>query len=239
MKYFRIFKARKPIGQLSQAERHAFSSELASDILDNLVSPEMRKLALQLGDTVAQDYKDTAADFIRICEAREILKTVESETLNVVFEKQSNEYLQYLKSIGSISEKNLIEVSLSYLTLNWIDDAIHKRSLDVYSRLLEIRSSLNRLDLWTAELEAAYRESSFGKSQYKPGTFVTCSVVIKQKDKKKLFDSTWDSDFGPAVNSSAYQESLELGSAKIWKAISSGMIPDLNLVFREFSGWLK
>ena len=68
---------------------------------------------------------------------------------------------------------------------------------------------------------------------------MTCSVVIKQKDKKKLFDSTWGSDFSPAINSSAYQESLELGSAKIWKAISSGMIPDLNLVFQEFSGWLK
>jgi len=239
VKYLRIFKAKKPIGQLSQAEQNAFSSELASNILDNLVSPELRKLCFELGDAVAKDYKDTVADFIRICEAREILKTIEGETLNVIFEKQSNEYLQYLQSIGSISEKNLIEVSLNYLTLNWIDDAIHKRSLDVYSRLLEIRSSLNRLNLWTGELEAAYRETSFGKSQYKPGTFVTCSVVIKQKDKKKLFDSTWGSDFGPAINSNAYQESLELGSAKIWKAISSGMIPDLNLVFREFSGWLK
>jgi hypothetical protein len=239
VKYFRIFKAKKPIGQLSEAERNAFASELASNILDNLVSPEMRKLTLELGDAVAEDFKDTAADFIRICQAREILKTIEGEILNVAFEKHANEYLQYLNSIGSISEKNLIDVSLSYLSLNWIDDAIHKRSLDVYSRLLEIRSSLNRLNLWTGELEAAYREASFGKSQYKPGTFVTCSVVIKQKDKKKLFDSTWDSDFGPAFNSSAYQESLELGSAKIWKAISGGMIPDLNLVFREFSGWLK
>lgn len=239
MKYLRIFKAKKPIGQLSQAERNAFSSELASDILENLVGPEMRKLSSELGDALAKDYKDTATDFIRICEAREILKIIEGETLNVVFEKQSKDYLQYLKSIRSISEKNLIEVSLNYLTLNWIDDAIHKRSLDFYSRLLEIKSSLNRLNLWTGELETAYREASFGKSQYKPGTFVTCSVVIKQKDKKKLFDSTWDSDFGPAISSSAYQASLEMGSAKIWKAISSGMIPDLNLVFREFSGWLK
>lgn len=239
MKYFRIFKANKPVSQLNQAERNVFASELASDILENLVDPEIRKLSLELGDVVAEDFKDIATDFLRICEAREILKTIEGETLNVVFENQSKDYLQYLKSIRSISEKNLIEVSFEYLTLNWINDAIHKRSLDFYSRLLEIKSSLIRLNAWTEELEAAYREASFGKSQYKPGTFVTCSVVIKQKDKKKLFDSTWDSDFVPAISSSAYKESLEMGSAKIWKAISSGMIPDLNLIFREFSGWLK
>jgi len=239
MKYLRIFRANKPIGQLSESERREFSHKLASDILDNLVDENTRTLTAGLKDVSVESFKDTKEDFLGLCETREILKSVEAATLDKAFETLSKEYLQYLNSIRSITEKNLLEVSLRYLTLHWIDNAIHKRSLDVYTRLLEMRSTLSRLDLWTGELEAAYREASFGKSQTKPMTFVSCSVVIKHKDKRRLFDSTWDSDFGPAFRSDAYKESVELGSIKIWKAISSGMIPDLNLVFKEFSGWIK
>jgi hypothetical protein len=239
MKYLRIFKAKKPIGLLSDSERLDFSHQLATEILSNLVDESTQSLALGLKDITVESFKVTPEDFLEICKTREILKTIEGETLLKAFEQLTHDYLQYLNSIKSISEKNLLDVGLNYLTLNWINDAIYKRSSDLYDRLLQIRSSLTRLDLWTEQLEAAYRDTSFGKSRYEPGTFVTCSVVIKQKDKKKLFDSTWESDFGPAINSRSYQDSLELGSAKIWKAISSGMIPDLNLVFKEFSGWLK
>ncbi len=239
MKYLRIFRANKPFGQLSESERREFSHKLASDILDNLVDEKTRTLASGFKDISVESFKDTKEDFLRLCETREILKNVEAATLDKAFEALSKEYLQYLNSIRLITEKNLLEVSLRYLTLHWIDNAIHKRSLDVYTRLLEVKSTLSRLDLWTGELEAAYREASFGKSQTKPMTFVSCSVVIKHKDKRRLFDSTWDSDFGPAFRSDAYKESVELGSIKIWEAISSGLIPDLNLVFKEFSGWIK
>lgn len=239
MKYFRIFKAKKQIGQLNEAERREFSNNIASNILENIVSVEIRSKAQELRDLAPSSFDDTKEDFLRICNTRDILKNIEADTLDKAFENHSLEYLKYLNSIKVITDSNLVEVSLDYLTLNWIDNAIHKRSLDVYTRLLEMKSTLNKLDLWSGELETAFRETSFGKSQYKPGTFVTCSVVIKQKDKKKLFDSTWDRDFWPALSSEAYKESTELGSAKIWNAIANGMVPDLKLVFREFSGWLK
>ena len=239
MKYFRIFKAKKPIGQLSEAERREFANSMASNLLENIISVETRSMAQDLKDVVPSHFANTREDFVRICEMRDVLKKIEKETLDKAFETHSQEYLKYLNSIRIISSSNLVEVSLEYLTLTWIDAAIHKRSLDVYTRLLEMKSTLNKLDLWSGELETAFRETSFGKSQYKPGTFVTCSVVIKQKDKKKLFDSTWDRDFWPTLNSEAYKESTELGSAKIWNAIANGMVPDLKLVFREFSGWLK
>ena len=239
MKYLRIFRAKKPIGQLSDSERREFTHNLASDILGNLVDANTQSLALGLMDASVESFMDTKEDFLKLCEIREILKSVESETLDKAFETLSMEYLQFLNSVRSITEKNLVEVSLRYLTLHWIDNAIHKRSLDVYSRLVEMRSALTKLDLWSGELEEVYRETSFGKSRVKPTTFVSCSVVIKHKDKNRLFDSTWNSDFGPAFSSDAYKESVELGSIKIWKAISSGMIPDLNLVFREFSSWVR
>jgi len=239
MKYFRIFKAKKPIGQLNEAERREFSSKMASNILENIISVETRSMAQDLRDAAPSNFYDTQEDFIRICDTRDILKSIEQETLDKAFEMQSLEYLKYLNSIKVITDSNLLEVSLEYLTLNWIDTAIHKRSLDLYSRLLEMKSALTKMDLWSGDLEIAYRNTSFGKSGSKPSSFVNCSVVIKQKDRSKLFDSTWDRDFWPALSSEAYKESTDLGSIKIWNAIANGMVPDLKLVFREFSGWLK
>ena len=239
MKYFRIFKAKKPIGQLDEAERRQFSNNIASSILENIVSVEIRSIAQDLRDLAPSNFNDTKEDFIRICDTRDILKSIEQETLDKAFEMHSLEYLKYLNSIKVITDSNLLEVSLEYLTLNWIDTAIHKRSLDLYSRLLEMKSTLTKLGLWSGDLETTYRNTSFGKSGSKPSSFVSCSVVIKQKDRSKLFDSTWDRDFWPALSSAAYKESTELGSIKIWNSIANGMVPDLNLIFREFSSWLK
>jgi hypothetical protein len=239
MKYLRLFKAKKPLGQFSQAERLDFSKDLASNILENIISAENLALAAGLRDAELDSFKNTKEDFIRICGTREVLKTIESETLDKAFEKHSFDYLKYLNSIKAIQEKNLVEVSTRYLTLEWIDKSIHKRSLDLYNRLLDIKSELNKLGLWTADLETAYKNASFGKSGYKPGSFVNCSVVIKQKDRFKLFDSAWDLEFYPLFQSETYKESIELGSVAIWSAITKGMIPDLYLVFRECSGWLK
>jgi hypothetical protein len=239
MKYFRIFKAKKPIGQLNEAERREFSSNIASSIFENIISVETRSMAQELRDVAPSNFDDTKEDFIRICGTRDILKEIEQETLDKAFELQSLDYLRYLNSIKVITDDNLIEVSLRYLTLDWIDKAIHKRSLDLYSRLLEIKSTLAKLGLWSGDLETTYRNTSFGKSGSKPSSFVSCSVVIKQKDRSKLFDSTWDRDFWPALSSEAYKESTELGSTKIWNSIANGMVPDLKLIFQEFSSWLK
>jgi len=239
MKYFRIFKAKKPIGQLDEVERRQFSNNIASSILENVVSVEIRSIAQDLRDLEPSNFNDTKEDFIRICETREILKSIEQGTLDKAFEMHSMEYLEYLNSIKVITDSNLLVVGLDYLTLSWIETAIHKRSLDFYIRLLEMKSALTKLDLWSGDLETAYRNTSFGKSDGKPSSFVNCSVVIKQKDKSKLFDSTWDRDFWPALSSEAYKESTEFGSKEIWNAIANGMVPDLKLVFREFSGWLK
>jgi hypothetical protein len=239
MKYLRIFKAKKPIGQLNESERSAFAKDFAENILENIISSEIRAVAIDLRDALPKTFQETKEDFIRICEVRQNLKTIEQQTLDKVFEKHALAYFNYLNSIRVIDEKNLLEVSTEYLTLNWIDAAIHKKSLDIYKRMLEIRSSLTKLNLWAVELEEVYRSASFGENAHKPNTFVNCSVVIKQKDKNKIFNSSWDRDFWPAINSDTYNESLVLGSTKIWKALSDGMIPDLQLVFREFSGWLK
>jgi hypothetical protein len=239
MKYFRIFKAKKPIGRLSEAERREFASNMASNILESLISVENRSKAQELKDLNAIDFGDTKEDFIRICETRDALKNIERETLDVAFEKLSLDYLKYLNSIKAITNKNLLEVNLDYLTLDWIDKAIHKRSLDLYSRLLEIKSTLTRLDLWSGDLESAYRNTSFGISGSRPSSFVNCSVVIKHKDRYKLFDSSWDRDIRPVMNSEAYKKSTEMGSSKIWNAIANGMVPDLKLVFRDLSTWLK
>jgi hypothetical protein len=239
MKYFRIFKAKKPIGQLSEAERREFANNMASNILENIISVETCSKAQDLKDVVPSNFVNTRDDFIRICKARDDLKKIEKETVDKAFEMHSQEYLRYLNSVRVISSSNLVEVSLEYLTLNWIDAAIHKRSLDLYNRLIEIKSSLIKSDLWSGELDSIYRYTSFGQSGSKPSSFVNCSVVIKQKDKARLFNSTWDRDFGPALSSEAYKESTDLGSAKIWSAIANGMLPDLKLAFREFSGWLK
>ena len=239
MKYLRIFKAKKPIGQLSKSERREFASDLASGVLESLISVETRNLALGLKDITPETFSNTKEDFLGICHARETLKTVEQVTLDKSFEKLSLDYMKYLKSMKFIKDSDLLEVSIHYLTLTWIDAAAHKRSMDLYNRLLEIRSTLTKLDSWTEELESAYKKTSFGNATVKPGTFVSCSVVIKQKDKSKLFDSAWGRDFWPAINSAAYKESTELGSVAIWKAIANGMLPDLYLMFQENSGWLK
>jgi hypothetical protein len=239
MKYLRIFKAKKPIGQLSKSERREFASGLASGVLESLISVETRNLALGLKDITPESFDNTKEDFLEICDTRQTLKTVEQLTLDKSFEKLSLEYMKYLNSMEFIKDSDLLEVSIHYLTLTWIDDAVHKRSMDLYNRLLEIKSALIKLGSWTEELEAAYRKTSFGNTAVKPGTFVNCSVVIKQKDKFRLFDSAWDSDFWPAINSAAYKEATELGSVAIWRAVTNGMIPDLYLMFKEHSGWLK
>ena len=239
MKYFRLFKAKKPISEMSMSERNAFSHDLVSDIMENIISPENHAIAVQVKDIEPASFKDTKEDFVRLCKTRETIKIVEHDILDRVFEKHANEYLKYLKSIKSIQENNLAEVSTHYLRLDWIDKAIHKRSMDLYDRLLSIKSALSKIGSWTADLEAAYKEASFGKSAYKPGVFVSCSVVIKQKDRFKLFDSAWNRDFYSLIKSEHYKESTESGSVLIWKSIMSGMIPDLNLVFSECSSWLK
>lgn len=239
MKYLRIFRANKPIGQLSKSERREFANDMATNLFENLVSPEIRNLTEELKGAVPERFNDTKEDFLRICYVRETLKTIEQETLDKAFEKLSLDYMKYLNSIKFIGDSELLEVSRHYLTLTWIDAATHKRSIDLYKRLLEIRNALTKLNSWTEELEAAYEKTSFGSAAAKPATFVNCSVVIKQKDKSKLFDSAWDRDFWPALSSEAYKASTELGSADIWKAITNGMIPDLYLLFKEYSGWLK
>ena len=239
MKYLRIFKAKKPIGQLSKSERRDFANNLATDILENLISLEIRNLAAGLKEVVPERFNETKEDFLSICDVRETLKFIEQETLDKTFEKLSLDYMKYLNSIKSIGDSDLLEVSRHYLTLTWIDAATHKRSMDLYKRLLEIRSALTKLNSWTEELEAAYKKTSFGNAAAKPATFVNCSVVIKQKDKSKLFDSAWDRDFWPAISSEAFKASAEMGSEEIWKAITSGMIPDLYLLFKEYSSWLK
>jgi len=239
MKYLRIFKANKPIGQLSKSERRLFAKNMATSIFENLVSPEIRKLTEELKGVVPERFNDTKEDFLKICDVRETLKTIEQETLDKAFEKLSLDYMEYLNSIKFIGDSELLEVSRHYLTLTWIDAATHKRSIDLYKRLLEIRNALTKLNSWTEELETAYKKTSFGSAAAKPATFVNCSVVIKQKDKSKLFDSAWDRDFWPALSSEAYKASTELGSVEIWKAITNGMIPDLYLMFKEHSGWLK
>jgi hypothetical protein len=38
MKYFRLFKAKKPISEMSMSERNAFSNDLVSDIMENIIS---------------------------------------------------------------------------------------------------------------------------------------------------------------------------------------------------------
>jgi hypothetical protein len=239
VKYFRLFKAKKPIGKLSQSERREFANDLASSILDNILSPNIHALAISVKEDLPENFKNTSEDFLRICKARETLKTIEHETLDKVFEKNSLDFLKYLNSIKAIKEENLIDIATNYLTLNWIDDAIHKRSSDIYTQIIAIRSSLTKSNSWTPELEAAYRETSFGSVAVKPSIFVSCSVVIKQKDRFKLFDSAWDKDLWPVISSVAYKDSIAKGSIEIWQAMNNGMIPDLHLVFREFSGWLK
>jgi len=239
MKYFRLFKAKKSFGELSKSERRDFASEVASNILENIVQTDIRNLAESVKGVTPQDFNHTKDDFSRICKTREILKTIEQDTLDKEFEKLSLEFLRYLNSVRVIQERNLVEISTRYLTLNWIDKSIHKRSLDIYNRLLEIRSTLRNSNLWDEDLEATYKSTSYGKAGSKPSTFVSCTVLIKQKDKSKLFNSTWDREFWPVLNSDTFADSTESGSVKIWNAITNGMVPDLTLLFREFSEWLN
>lgn len=239
MKYLNLFRAKKPIAQLSKGERREFSEGLASSILESLINPETRLLAQSMRGLEPENFHDTQVDFMKICETREVLKKIEQETTSKSFERHSLDFFKFLDSIKLIQEKNLVEVSTGYLMLGWINTTISKRSMDLYLRLLEIKSSLQKLDLWTDEMEKAYRDTSFGKAGIQTGKFASCSVLIKQKDRYKLFDSAWNTDFSPLIDSAAYKASAELGSKEIWKALSNGMNPDLLLVFQEFNSWLR
>ena len=82
MKYFRIFKAKKPIGQLSEAERREFANNMASNILENIISVETRSKAQDLRDVEPSNFVNTRDDFIRTCKTRDDLKKNEKETLD-------------------------------------------------------------------------------------------------------------------------------------------------------------
>ena len=235
MKYFRIFKAKKTINQLNEAERREFASDIASTVLENIINHSTLCKIQEFKDVKPENFGDTEEDFLRICQIREKLEDIEKETVDKAYEKLCLDYLKYLKSIKVINNKNLIEVSFEYLTLHWIERVIHKRSSDVYSRLLEIKSKLTKSDLWSEELELIYRNTSFGNYGNKISPLVNCSVVIKRKDIFKLFDLTWKENIWPALNSEAFEKSIELGSITIWNSMANGMVPDLKLVFQEFS----
>ena len=124
---------------------------------------------------------------------------------------------RYFQSKGQAFEQPAVEVDIGPVEEDWYSQQ---------ARLLLLAPRLRRENVSLQALLTNQVDQEDKKAK-------------KQKDKNKIFNSSWDRDFWPAINSDTYNESLVLGSTKIWKALSDGMIPDLQLVFREFSGWLK
>lgn len=179
-------KCKQPLGELSSSQRKEFFSEMAQQALSSLTREPLNEI-IPLNQMVDK-YLDTPNIIFE--EYNKWSKIYEEERKRI-WEPVYLLHLSDIQKASKIDREQLIYFSTEIFFLEWLDEVLSSRSLQIYDLILQMRSKLIRNSIWTEDLEQIYKKISFHGLGGSP-ILETLKLALKEKTKRYEFQVKYD-----------------------------------------------